>query len=161
VEPEWTTYDGDDPVAFILSANVARRHLSKGQAAMAVARALLVSDTRQVDAARSVGASQARVSQANVVLTHAPDLADGVLLGALGLDAAYETARERKEAAQSDEGKLLRLQREAPNLAALVTEERLTLAGSLPKRRVPARRGRRRPPRRVGGWASPQPAPAG
>jgi hypothetical protein len=30
---------GHDPVAFILNANVARRHLSKGKAAMAVAKA--------------------------------------------------------------------------------------------------------------------------
>jgi hypothetical protein len=34
--------EGVDPVAYILSVNVTRRHLSKGQAAMAVARACLL-----------------------------------------------------------------------------------------------------------------------
>jgi ParB-like chromosome segregation protein Spo0J len=37
VKPEFTHFHGDDPRAFILSVNVARRHLSKGQQAMAVA----------------------------------------------------------------------------------------------------------------------------
>src|SRR5580765_7417191 len=41
VEPTFTTLNGHDPVAFILSANIQRRHLSKGQQAAA---ALLVWD---------------------------------------------------------------------------------------------------------------------
>lgn len=35
VEPEFTTYDGDDPVGFILQMNVRRRHLNPGQRAFA------------------------------------------------------------------------------------------------------------------------------
>lgn len=38
VEPEYVEMNGSDPVAFILSANLARRHMSKGQRAMAAAR---------------------------------------------------------------------------------------------------------------------------
>ena len=39
VEPTWETRDIADPVAFILSLNVRRRHLTKRQIAMAVAMA--------------------------------------------------------------------------------------------------------------------------
>src|ERR1700674_2668677 len=37
VEPTYAALNGADPVAFIMSANVSRRHLNKGQQAMAVA----------------------------------------------------------------------------------------------------------------------------
>jgi prolyl-tRNA editing enzyme YbaK/EbsC (Cys-tRNA(Pro) deacylase) len=59
---------------------------------MAVARAQFESNRTQLEAAREVGTSQARVSYANVVLEHAPDLAAGVLAGARPLDDAYATA---------------------------------------------------------------------
>ena len=39
VEPTAERLDGQDPVAYILSSNIQRRHLSKGQAAMATVRA--------------------------------------------------------------------------------------------------------------------------
>ena len=50
-----TSLNGADPVAYILSANVARRNLTKGQRAMAVAR--LVKNSQQ-HAAEIVGVSQ-------------------------------------------------------------------------------------------------------
>jgi ParB-like chromosome segregation protein Spo0J len=39
VKPTFRTLNGQDPIAFIISSNVRRRHLSKGQQAMAVAKA--------------------------------------------------------------------------------------------------------------------------
>lgn len=39
VEPRFEHFHGNDPVSLILSLNVARRHLTKGQQAMAVAMA--------------------------------------------------------------------------------------------------------------------------
>lgn len=43
VEPRFELIDdGRDPVAYILATNVSRRHLSKGQRAMAVARTALL-----------------------------------------------------------------------------------------------------------------------
>lgn len=38
VEPHFEELNGSDPVAYILSANLARRHMTKGQRAMAAAR---------------------------------------------------------------------------------------------------------------------------
>lgn len=128
VEPTFTTLNGHDPVAFILSANVTRRHLSKGQAAMVVAQARLISKQQtQREAAASAGVNAGRVGQAEAVLTHAPDLADAVQAGATSLDEAYAEARKRKEAARSHTARLAELQAAAPDLATLVVEERLSL----------------------------------
>jgi hypothetical protein len=52
IEPSFASLNGSDPVAYILSANVARRNLTKGQRAMAVAR--LVKNSQQ-HAAEIVG----------------------------------------------------------------------------------------------------------
>ena len=45
------------------------------------------------------GLNRDRISRASVVLEFAPDQVDAVIAGAVGLDAAYATARERKTAA--------------------------------------------------------------
>jgi hypothetical protein len=44
VQPHYTVLDGQDPIAFILSMNVARRHLTMGQKAMAAAIARSFND---------------------------------------------------------------------------------------------------------------------
>jgi len=123
-------YDGDDPAGYALSVNIARRSLSKGQAAMIVAEALLVSNTPQGSAANSAGVSRARVVQASTVRQHAPEMVADVISGARGLDEAYRIARERKTAADSAEAQLARLRTESPGLADRVEAGELTLAGA-------------------------------
>jgi hypothetical protein len=127
VEPTFGMLNGHEPVAFILSANVSRRHLSKGQQAMAVARGCLETKRPIRQAASDARVNIGRVSQANTVLKFAPDQTEGVMAGSTGLDEAYEEARRRKEAAESDETRFAVLQRDAPDLAVMVQEERLTL----------------------------------
>jgi ParB-like chromosome segregation protein Spo0J len=133
IEPRFTTYEGSDPDGYALAVNIARRHLNKGQIAMVAARALLLSnndDASQDRAARAVGVSQPRVSQASTVLTHAPDLADAVVFGVTSLNEAYEVARKSKEDAESSGARLARLRTDAPDLADQVTDENnpMTLA---------------------------------
>ena len=48
VEPDFVELNGSDPVAFILSANLARRHMTKGQRAMAAARAIPDDSVREL-----------------------------------------------------------------------------------------------------------------
>ena len=96
VEPRFTALNGADPVAYILSANVQRRHMNAGQRAMAVAKARLVSKQTMRAAAETGGVSAARVSQANAVIEYAPELVDSVLTGATPLDDAYVLARRRR-----------------------------------------------------------------
>ncbi|MCK1819267.1 plasmid replication/partition related protein [Streptomyces sp. XM83C] len=127
VEPRFTTYTGDNPRAFILSSNVYRRHLSKGQQAMITAMACSVSGHSLRDLAKTHSLSRTRLSAANIVLTYSPELAEQVRVGAYPLDAAYDIARENKAKAAAFQEKRDRLSERAPDLAQLVTEGHLTL----------------------------------
>lgn len=128
--PRFTTYTGDDPAGYVLSANVHRRHMTAGARAMAVALVCLETKQTQRDAAKRAGANPGRVGMAGTVLTHAPELADVVLAGG-SLDDAYATARDRKAAAESVVAHLAKLRAEAPDLADQVDTERLTLTEAL------------------------------
>jgi hypothetical protein len=139
VEPEFTTYDGDDPDGYALSVNIARRHLTKGQQAMVLARSGI---EYRNDTQASV--SKQRVSHARVVRDHAPDLADSVITGAMSLDEAYKIARENKEKAEGVEAQLARLRGEDPELADKVVEGELTLAGAWAERKARAAEQQRR-----------------
>ncbi len=112
VEPAFTTLDGQDPVSYVLSANVNRRNLSKGQRAMAVARLLVSNNLTQEEAAETTGVLRSRLSHANTVLSHASELADAVMAGTVPLNDAYAEARQRKEAKESREEKASRARRD-------------------------------------------------
>lgn len=103
VEPCFTDLPADaDPVAFILSANVQRRHMNAGQRAMAVARARLLSKQSVRAAGAVAGVSPARVSQANAVIEYASELVDSVLAGDASLNDAYAIARWHKIKAEHE-----------------------------------------------------------
>jgi hypothetical protein len=70
-----------DLVAYISSANINRRHLTKGQRAMAVAKILPQKGHGQT--ARNLGFTEERLRQARTVLQFAPDHADAVLTGSM------------------------------------------------------------------------------
>jgi N6-adenosine-specific RNA methylase IME4 len=118
-------YDGDDPIAFSISANKKRRHLTPGQLAFlaedverlyaAVAARNVGGRPRKEEskppadrpevnpreresrerAAKVVGARGRNVSKAKRVQREAPDLAEEVKRGTLALDAAERQVRER------------------------------------------------------------------
>src|SRR5437879_860261 len=75
-----TEYEQHRPM---LTANINRRHLTKGQRAMAVAK--LYPEASKGGRGKTVlkqdGLSKQRISYARVVLEFAPDLADAVLGG--------------------------------------------------------------------------------
>ncbi len=83
--PHFTDLNGTDPVAYVLSANIHRRHMLKGAMAMAVAR-LLETNTQTVsDAAKEAGLNRTRIAQARTVLRVTPAAVDGVIEGTLAL----------------------------------------------------------------------------
>lgn len=156
LEPSFITYNGDAPDVYVLSVNLRRRSLTKGQVAMITVKARSVSEHQGRSAAEQEGRSEteqtarslgeqlgvgvAVMGRASTVLQHAPDHVDTVISGAMGLDEAYVIARENKARANSAEAQLARLREEDPPLADRVVEGDLTLAGCL-GRTHRARRG--------------------
>lgn len=126
VEPEFTTYEGDDPDGYALAVNIARRHMTKGQQAMVIAGAY---KNYTEEHAKSFGVSKQYISWARTVREYAPDLAEQVVDG-FPLSEAYKIARENKERAEGIEAQLGRLRSEDPELADRVVEGELTLAGA-------------------------------
>jgi hypothetical protein len=98
-------FEGDDPRAYIVANNISRRHLTKGQQAMAVAMIYPMPEKggkgkrsriqEGLDEPRKT--FQNRLSRARIVFAYSPDLAQAVLAGAKFLDAAYDEARTAKQ----------------------------------------------------------------
>lgn len=116
VKPRFTTYDGDDPVAFILQMNIQRRHLNSGQRAIA---AVALMPHLETEAA------------------HRKAQARGEARGTKGkserADLPTETGRARDAAAKAvgASGRAVaqakRVQDEAPHLADMVRAGTLSL----------------------------------
>jgi hypothetical protein len=133
VEPEFVVYQGDDPDGYALAVNIVRRNMTKGQQAIVVAKAIASAGVKKLNtrsAGKELGMSNARIGQANAILAYAPDLADGILSNAVRFDAAYETAKQRKneQLARAEDAESIRS--EAPDLADAVAEEAITLAAA-------------------------------
>lgn len=124
VEPDFTTYEGDDPGGYALAVNINRRHLSKSQQAMVIALAEDLSNLdSQSQLARETGITQPRFSEARTVVQYTRELADQVVAGDMPLHKAYEAAKARKDEAKSREAKMAELRKLAPDLAVLVDNE--------------------------------------
>jgi hypothetical protein len=106
----------------VISANIHRRHMGKGQRAMAVAMIYPEPERGRgkKDPAKGVKVtSYSYIQHARTILEYAPDVAPNVLSGAASLQEAYEEARRRKAAAENEESSMDRLRRLAPDLAEL------------------------------------------
>ncbi len=144
IEPVFVTYEGAASDVYVLSVNLRRRSLTKGQAAMITVKARSLGEqggcSPEEHTARSLGeqlgVALAVMGRANTVLQHAPDLVDPVISGAMGLREAYETAKENKAKANSAEVQLARLREEDPQLADRVIEGELTLQGAWAERKA-------------------------
>jgi len=133
VDPRFSKLNGHDAAAYIVSANLERRNLTKGQQAMALAMIYPNPDRGRgkKDEARK-GAETAsfhyrRVQEARSILRHSRALAEDVLAKRCGLDEALDVVEEARTASQSVDAKMAELRAYAPDLADLVDEERLAL----------------------------------
>jgi hypothetical protein len=105
VAPTFAALNGHDAAAFIVSANLARRNLSKGQ--QAIALAMIYPEAAKV---RRKGSGvleteglvkPARLSQARAVLRHSRAYAEDVLAARTSLDVVLRKVEEERQASQS------------------------------------------------------------
>jgi hypothetical protein len=130
VKPEVRLLNGEDPTAYVLSANVHRRHLTTGQRAMAVAVIYPEPTAYRRGGANSFATKELAIgslSKARTVLAMAPDLADSVLDGSVTLDAAYRTAVDRRKTDDWQRLDMDKLSERAPDLAQRVADSELSL----------------------------------
>lgn len=106
VEPEYRQYDGDNPIAWVVSVNLHRRHLSESQRAMVASRLATLGEGRPTETASIEAVSQdnaadllnvgrASVQRAREVQTHGvPELAQAVDEGRVAVSTAALIASE-------------------------------------------------------------------
>ncbi len=102
VEPIFTPFRGDDPVAFVISLNLKRRHLSESQRAMVAAKLATLRDGQRSDlveglpigrASELLNVGERSVARAREVIDHgAPELQHAVEWGMVSVSAAANVA---------------------------------------------------------------------
>lgn len=123
VDPQFVQFTGTDPVSYVLSKNLHRRHLKPGQMAIIVASAtdwtkaqrhggdrksdqepISVLD-RVADRVAASGASINTQKMADKVAREAPELAEKVAHGEISLNAAHSALTQKPSAHDSVGGK--------------------------------------------------------
>jgi len=102
VEPTLTPFRGDDPVAFVISANLRRRHLDESQRAMVAAKLATLKDGQRGDlvqglpigrASELLNVGERSVARARDVQDHGvPELIHAVEQGSVSVSAAADVA---------------------------------------------------------------------
>jgi hypothetical protein len=126
-------FENDDEVRAFVRSRSARRDLTKGERAAALA--LLFPDAPMgrgaddpaIKSAVSADISMRRVQEARQVGRYSVELLEAVRDGYRKLDEALEEVKAAREALQSEESKMTKLQNEAPDLADLVGDDRIKL----------------------------------
>ncbi len=109
IEPEFIAYRGDDPVAFVISANLHRRHLTAGQRALIAEQLATMRQGQRTDLSSKGGRSRKKaagllnVSERSIDRARslrsdpdADDLVEAVERGAMTLGAASAEVQRRK-----------------------------------------------------------------
>ena len=157
IEPKFKTYEGGDPLRFIVSANLQRRHLDTGQRAMIAARLANLHDGQRADyaaasqickpvtqaqAAELMNVSPRSVAHAKTVQEHgSPELQKAVDAGETSPSrAAFEITETQKRIADpyvtksgklktSDERRAEELEAKSETVSDLDFDEISTLIG--------------------------------
>lgn len=109
IEPKLKEYKGDDPLKFVLSVNLHRRHLNESQRAIVAAKLanLKVGNPKvsippiggipSVEAAKSLNVGTRSVERAKAVLKASPALGNQVANGTISLNKAASQVKAKKE----------------------------------------------------------------
>src|SRR6516162_6471162 len=126
VEPTFTAYTGDDPVAYVVSLNLRRRHLDESQRAMVAAKLATLRDGQRADlveglpigrASEMLNVGERSVARAREVQEHGtPELVSAVERGAISVSSAADVAtlpvQEQHEIVARGEREILRAAQE-------------------------------------------------
>jgi len=121
IDPTFTVYSGDDPVAYVVSLNLRRRHLSESQRAMVAAKLATLRDGQRSDlveglpigrASELLNVGERTVARAREVQEHGtPELVSAVERGAVSVSAAADVAtlpvQEQREIVARGEREIL------------------------------------------------------
>jgi ParB/RepB/Spo0J family partition protein len=139
VTPAMRMLNGEDPTAFVLSANIHRRNLTAGQRAMAIA---MVRPPQKGGRSKTVpemeGFSKQRIADARAVLAYSREIAEAVMRGDKPLQAALAEARQSQGTVRNERARLAQLRDDRPDLAELVTNEALSLDAAIAKAKADA-----------------------
>jgi N6-adenosine-specific RNA methylase IME4/ParB-like chromosome segregation protein Spo0J len=122
VEPTFTVYQGDDPVAYVISLNLKRRHLSESQRAMVAAKLATLRDGQRADLVKGVPIGRAsallKVSERSIARARevmscgAAELVQAVEHGRVSVSAAADIAtqpiQQQRELVATGEREILR-----------------------------------------------------
>jgi hypothetical protein len=135
VEPLFTEYNGRDPIGYVVSLNLKRRHLDESQRAMVAAKLANLSDGQRADrvassidlptAAKMLNVSESSIKRAKTVQREAdPEIVKAVESGDVSVSAAALFAKLPKEkqaeqieqaASPADAIKAVNRRRQAPS----------------------------------------------
>jgi ParB-like nuclease domain len=126
IKPTFVKLNGQDPLAYIVSANLQRRNLTKSQQAMAYVFVYPEGGTGGRGKNRPVTGqfSKQLISDARRIFRYSRPTAEAVLSGTTPLYEALETARQWEVQTSSKEARLARLREYAPDLFARVEDEK-------------------------------------
>jgi ParB-like chromosome segregation protein Spo0J len=133
VEPRWEMLGERKAKAVIASANLARRDLNKGQKAILLAMIYPEPERGRgkKDEAGKVletrAFSRQRLEQARTILRLNRAYAEDIVHRARKFDETLEEVKKKEREASSTDALIAKLRKQAPDLAELVDEERLTL----------------------------------
>ena len=120
VEPRFDEYTGDDPTAFVISENIARRHLDESQRAACAAllanirkgdnqhtlgSANLQNHVSQPEAAQLLNVSPRMVASAVKIKNERPDLFSAVQAGSMTINYAEREIKESKREQRRDDNR--------------------------------------------------------
>lgn len=120
---EYIEFEGVDVNSFIITSNDKRRHMTKGQRAMAIAMMYPEQKMgRGNKVPKDLGLSAEYLRQARTILSTLPVDADMVLSGSTPLSEAYKEAKDEKRKGNTEDELFQWLRDNHPELADMVVE---------------------------------------
>jgi hypothetical protein len=96
IEPAFAAYDGDDPLAVVVRANLHCRRMLAGRRATGHPGEMLPQGRARDAAGALFGATGRTVAKAKLLKARAPDLAAAVRVGRLTLERGHSVLRRRR-----------------------------------------------------------------